>query len=171
MGTGSREGRERCPAVTGAWAGSSTSDEENPIQLFSCHIADRDCASSCGLGSPGGYDSTFHCTGAALCHVSSDSESGRKRYWVNHLSKTLHSQAGREHLDDWSKKKESWGSICLLLTGILFRFALWDFSRTSFKIWLVDPQFFSLLWRYITGVRKTEGRPLLVLMGDTGGTY
>lgn len=84
LGTASRGGRERCPPVNGAWAGSSTSAEENPSQLFSCHRADGDCASSCGLVSLGGYDSIFHCTGAALCHVSSDSEASRKWYWVNH---------------------------------------------------------------------------------------
>lgn len=137
LGTVSREGRERCPPVTGAWAGSSALHEENPIQLFSCHTADRDCASSCGLLSLGGCDSTFCCTGAALCRVSSDSESSRKWYQVNHLSITLPSQAGKEHL---CRKKEGWGSRCLLLTRVLFRTALQDSGRSSFKIQLVDPQ-------------------------------
>lgn len=77
-GDRSREGRERCPPDTEAWAGSLTSEEENPTQLFSCHLADRGCASSCGLVSLRGYDSTFRCTGAVLCHVSSGSESGRQ---------------------------------------------------------------------------------------------
>lgn len=33
----------------------------------------------------------------------------------------LPSQAGKQDLDDWSRKKEGWGSIRLLLTGVLFR--------------------------------------------------
>lgn len=152
MGTVPSKRRERCPPLAGACAGSCSSAEEQPVQLFSCHPGGRVCASSRGLVSPRGYASTLPCAGAALCHLSSASEGGRKGHRANHLP----SQVGKEQLEDWSRRGDGEASPCSSLgfsPGLPFETLAGSFLR-----WL--------LRRCIAGGRRREGRALLVLLGN-----